>query len=368
MEIDLINQFDRQLEVDYKGERYLVRDNGAVCRQLRSGQRKRKLDDFWTFGRPDDWKGYMNIGPHVVHRIVATAFHGDRPSDKHIVDHIDTNRRNNRAENLRWVTRLENLLLNPITLKRIISVYGSLDEFFENPGFAAERELDFSWMRTVTKEEAAESRKNLLKWAESGQIPKGGGLGEWVYGSQQPSAATNTALSDKPSVPPLKFTQRRWAESIGMPQGGRFVRGAYDLSQTNTLAIGLPEDQQSLTPMAIQRRWRTPSEFPNCPDSIGPDPLGEYASKLTTSAVFAKNAHGESLTVLVGRSDELLAVINELPKNAVKGWAVAKVTVEAGKFVHESRGTFFSELGAQKEYCELLNLEAPSGDCIDDYC
>ena len=50
------------------------------------------------------------IGAVVVHRIVATAFHGEQPSEKHIVDHIDTNRRNNRAENLRWITRLDNLL------------------------------------------------------------------------------------------------------------------------------------------------------------------------------------------------------------------------------------------------------------------
>ncbi len=368
MEIDSINQFDRQLEVEYKGEKYFVRDNGAVCRQARSGQRKRKLDDFWTFGRPDDWKGYMNIGPHVVHRIVATAFHGVRPSDNHIVDHIDTNRRNNRAENLRWVTRLENLLLNPITLKRIISVYGSLDEFFENPGFAAERELDFSWMRTVTKEEAAESRKNLLKWAESGQIPKGGRLGEWIFGPQQPNATTNKALADKPSIPPFKLNQRRWAESIGGAQGSRFGQAAYDLRQPNPFAIEPSADQESLTPMAIQRRWRTPSEFPNCPNTIGSDPLGEYVAKLTPGSVFTRNIFGETLTLLAGRGDGLLVVMNEMPENAVKGWAVAKVTVEDGKFVHESQGTFFSDLGAQKKYCDLLNLEAPSGDCIDDYC
>ena len=42
----------------------------------------------------------MDIGTEVVHRIVATAFHGEQPSVKHIVDHIDTNRRNNRVENL----------------------------------------------------------------------------------------------------------------------------------------------------------------------------------------------------------------------------------------------------------------------------
>ncbi|WP_294143305.1 HNH endonuclease signature motif containing protein [uncultured Sanguibacteroides sp.] len=33
----------------------------------------------------------------------------------YVVDHIDTNRQNNRIENLRWLTKLENVLLNPIS-------------------------------------------------------------------------------------------------------------------------------------------------------------------------------------------------------------------------------------------------------------
>ena len=119
MPADLLDQYERQVEIEYLGEKYLVRDNGAVCRPSRPGGRKRQLDDAWTFGRPSDSTGYMYISSHVVHRIVALAFHPS-PSDQHVVDHIDTNRRNNRADNLRWVTRLENLLLNPVTLASAI--------------------------------------------------------------------------------------------------------------------------------------------------------------------------------------------------------------------------------------------------------
>ena len=185
MNTKLLDQFDKELEVEYRGEMYRVRDNGSVCRHCRQGKRKRPLDEIWTFGKPSTFTGYMHIGTEVVHRIVATAFYGEQPSEKHIVDHIDTNRRNNRVENLRWITRLDNLLQNPITLRRITFAYGSLDEFFKDPGAPLYPKAikNFDWMRTVSREEAQESRERLLRWAESDQAPKGGVLGEWIYGA-----------------------------------------------------------------------------------------------------------------------------------------------------------------------------------------
>ena len=44
---------------------------------------------------------------HHVHRIVAEAF-CDNPYNKPHIDHINADRRDNRAENLRWVTQQEN--------------------------------------------------------------------------------------------------------------------------------------------------------------------------------------------------------------------------------------------------------------------
>ena len=64
--------------------------------------------------------GYMhvklnNVG-YYVHRVVWEAFNGKIPEGKEI-DHINTNRADNRLENLRLVTSSENKR-NPITLER----------------------------------------------------------------------------------------------------------------------------------------------------------------------------------------------------------------------------------------------------------
>ena len=109
--------------------------------------------------------------------------------------------------------------------------------------------------------------------------------------------------------------------------------------------------------MAIQRRWKTPTEFPRCPETIASGPLGEYVVRLSPGSVFATNSFGGKSTVVAAeQGNGLLAVVSNLPEGSVKPWAVSKVSVENERFVHESIGTYFTHEGAMKARCKLLDL------------
>ncbi len=132
----------------------------------------------------------MFIASVRIHQIVATAFHGVQPTKEYVVDHIDTNRQKYRPENLTWLTRLENTLLNPITVNRKESICNcTIEEFVTNPQkyrhLLSNAPTDIQWMRTVTRVQAEVCRKNLTNWAKSGRELKGKSLGEWIYHRNQ---------------------------------------------------------------------------------------------------------------------------------------------------------------------------------------
>jgi hypothetical protein len=190
------------------------------------------------------------------------------------------------------------------------------------------------WMRVVTKEQAQESRRRLLEWAEKGQTGRGGTLGDWIY-----KTTSRAAL----------LTIKGSAAGVAAPVEPEIL------------------DTPSLTAGAFQRKWRTPTEFPECPEILSGGTLKQYLERLKPGAIFARNRYGESIVVEAGIGPEAHSVICNTP-TGVKDWTHAKVFVDGEKFCHESGGTFFTQEGALKAHCMAIGapFEAYEGS-IDDY-
>ena len=60
---------------------------------------------------PIDKDGYRSLTlRETLHRLVAFTFIGPPPSPNHVVDHINRDELDNRVDNLRWVTKRDNLI------------------------------------------------------------------------------------------------------------------------------------------------------------------------------------------------------------------------------------------------------------------
>lgn len=324
-----IDDYKEVKDCIYKEEHYSARDNGAVMRHPRVGKRIRKDDNVWTFGKPNDKTGYMEIAGQRVHRIVAFAFHGNPPTNQHVVDHIDTNRRNNRPENLRWLTRLENALNNPITRARIKNLCGSIEAFLADPSILRGHERidpNFSWMRAVTPEEARASLERLTNWAKEHPKPMGGNIGEWVFQEQR----TNTeSRYNAPSFPNMRDNE----ELV-----------TYEENQVEEKE---PLRTQSLTPNAIQLDWKNPVSFPCCPQEYSGNPLETYMANLKEGTVFSTNNYGDSTVLRFGRPQpDCLWVMCSI-SIGFNTHAFTKITFEDGVFYHENMGVF--DIGDEPE-------------------
>lgn len=249
MEQNIINVFSDEKVCEYKGRRYYVRDNGAVYRQCQDDGKLRKWDEEWTFGKFDPNTGYMLIGQERVHRIVCTAYHGEPVGDRNVADHIDTNRCNNRPENLRWVTKLENTLLNPITRAKIELICGSIEAFLENPSLLYGHESEnpnFTWMRAVTKDESERSLERWKEWAakpieERKAKGERKGPGEWIFSEEEMAEARK--WNDDWENREYKSWYQQKAEIEKETQ--RYYEEQYGL-------------KDSLTPGARQLNWNPP--------------------------------------------------------------------------------------------------------------
>lgn len=375
MDGELIGVFHEVRECDYKGEHYSVRDNGAVMRHPKPGRKPRPTDNVWTFGKRDEKTAYMYFGTHRIHIIVAIAFLGEHDSKKYVVDHIDTNRCNNRSDNLRWFTRLENALNNPITRKRIEWLCGGdIQKFIDDPSrIRTEGKWpDLEWMRTVTPEEARNAKANLEKWASKPFVPRDSDAlkpkkadKEWMFkpprlGREHPIVIPerDVHISEKPRSSSLPETwwdkeirrQRQWCCDHNVNWPPSFVP-----------AIS--------PPVAIQVRWTTPSEFPCCPNEVTENVLADYAAKLKPGTVFSRNGLWTSVVieaVLIDGGSRL--AVATYPKDGGIKEAVAVVYARDGLIVHETVRTCFDSNGTKKCMAELQGHGWDGPETIDDYC
>ncbi|MBO7457186.1 MAG: HNH endonuclease [Paludibacteraceae bacterium] len=392
--------FDEERECDYKGEHYSVRDNGVVMRHVHNGEKARKYDNVWTLGTRKASDGYLYVSNHRVHVIVATAFHGEHDSTKFVVDHIDTNRCNNRAENLRWLTRLENVLNNPVTLKRITYLCGGdIQKFIDNPSCLRDltgSNQDLMWMRTVSAEEARNAYERIMSWAalpSSATPSKGGKMGEWIYSSsapqswqpdfsnrdkpnepskeaeQAPKAMTVKDLrltSDRPIVVQDTFFDRAMLYDVdGNPIGPEPTRKEKrELRESN-----LPGYFETSNKLAQYIGWKpnTKPEFLCCPTEVSENPLQEYADRLIEGADFVVPVYGPSIVYKHIIDHNQLLVITRIP-NGVKNFGLARVTWNGKVFIHESIGTYFEENGVMAAFTRAQGKEWTGGDSIDFYC
>ena len=104
--IDVMEQWKR-IVMDGVEYPYDVCNRDNKVRSVRTGQ---------LVSVNDDGRGYLKVKLHKngeqrnfsIHRLVATAFIPN-PDNLPEVDHIDRNRYNNNVENLRWVSKQQNI-------------------------------------------------------------------------------------------------------------------------------------------------------------------------------------------------------------------------------------------------------------------
>lgn len=334
---EMLNTYSEETVCVYKDETYKVRDNGAVFRCAREGKRMRKDDEVWTFGNKDEKTGYMKLGTHRVHIIVANAFLGVNDSTKLVVDHKDTNRCNNRKENLRWITRLENVLLNPVTYKKVKFLCGGdIIRFIKDPTVLRSSnpsDADVTWMRTVMPDEAINSLRNVLQWASY----------------------------DHPIHADYKISSRDKYDMSNL-----FKKNAY-----GSYVYESPEFTKAIYPEgALQKDWYTPCEFVLCPVEVVGDPLECYLKNLRPGARFLKNRYGENNTIIDAAylADRKGLVVFSTNPDAAKNYFLCYIYYSGGQYIHESMGSYFTEDGGRKRFVLAQGLEWNGPDSVDDYC
>ena len=372
METPDINDFKEERSCEYKGRQYLARDNGAIMRLPKEGSKAKKNDNAWSYGIKDERTGYMMFSGYIrVHQVVCTAFHGPEPQPHMVVDHKDTNRSNNRPENLRWLTRIENALFNDATRKKIIYLCGSVEAFINNPAILRSKALppNVSWMRTVTKEEAAACLKHVEEWAKRDSKPatdsKGAGkIDDWIFDDKEASEA------DKWFSDSSRFSRR--PPMMSKEESQKFLESLQEVSDDELDYEGYeqPVLYESLSPNVKQINWKTPNNFLCCPSPETNTSIKDYLGNLEIGKTFSRdnyNNHSDVLDWGYNDKEDALYILTH-KADGIKPYGLCKVFIQDGYYIHESVTTCFEENGARQCLASAMGEEWNGPDSIDNHC
>ena len=150
----------------------------------------------WLVPRPN-YKGYLIVclyrdGKKInksIHRLVAEAFvPNDDPAHKTTVDHIDGDKTNNRADNLQWLSRGDNVRKSCCKAVMLFdTLSGDVEQFKSQAEAAAFLGCSTSYMSKMTQKPQLE----YMGWCVLATKDEGG---DWAYNKDRLSLGTMLGL------------------------------------------------------------------------------------------------------------------------------------------------------------------------------
>ena len=211
---------------------------------------------------------------------------------------------------MRWVTRLENILINPITVKKIELATGHrIEEILEDISLLRDADLpqNVKWMTQVTEAESRLALASYLKWAKK------------------------------------------------------------DMKNDNYVRTEHLPYIESLTPHAARvEQWHVNGYFPLV-EKCSVNSLKEYLSVISKGAELFVSVPYRIVAEKAEIAPDGKSLMIICKCGGVKPYALMKVEVLDEFFVHSYR-MFFGYDGAEKYYELSLGRKWTGGMVFDDYC